>query len=96
MKKIFTLLFNQQLESFKLVIPLLKVLFDALLLWSLNLVIPFCFIILSPILVKNLSDIPMFNIELVRFWLVEGFRFHIVLYVVCLLIVLEEKLNEQL
>ena len=93
MKKIFTLLFNQQLEAFKLVIPLLKVLFDALLLWCLNLIIPLCFILLSPILLKNLSDMPKFSIEIVRFWLVEVFRFHIVLYGVCLLIVLEEKLN---
>ena len=93
MNYIINLLFGHLIETFKTSRPISKVFFDALSLWCLNLVFPFCFILFSPILVQNLSDIPTFIVELLRFWLVEGFRFHLVLYVLCLLIVIEEKLN---
>jgi len=65
-------------------------LFEALKLWSLNLVIPFCFCLVSPLIVKNLTDIPIAIFEIFRFWFVEGFRCHIVIYVMCLLIIIFE------
>lgn len=65
-------------------------LFEAFKLWSLNLVIPFCFCLVSPLLIKDLTNIPIAIFEAFKLWLVEGFRFHAVLYSICLLIVIFE------
>ena len=65
-------------------------LFEAFKLWSLNLVIPFCFCLVSSLLIKNLTDLPIVIFETFKFWLIEGFRFHVVLYIACLLIIICE------
>lgn len=88
MKLIFNLLIRTILDSPSLLLPLL----DALKLWCLNLVFPLCFIIFLPIFVADLTDIPLTVFEMFKFWLVEGIRFHIVLYLFCLIVVIcEEK-----
>lgn len=88
MKLIFNLLIRTILDSLSLLSPL----FDAFKLWCINLVFTLCFIIFLPIFVADLTDIPLAIFEIFKFWLVEGIRFHLVLYVLCLLIVMcEEK-----
>ena len=88
MKLIFNLLIRTILDSPSLLLPLL----DALKLWCLNLVFLLCFIIFLPIFVADLTDIPLTVFEMFKFWLVEGIRFHIVLYLFCLIVVMcEEK-----
>ena len=88
MKLIFNLLIRTILDSLSLLSPRL----EALKLWCLNLVFPFCFIIFLPIFVVDLTGIPLAIFKVFKFWLVEGIRFHLVLYVLCLLIVIcEEK-----
>ena len=88
MKLIFNLLIRTILDSLSLLLPLL----DALKLWSLNLIFPLCFIIFLPIFVADLIAIPLAIFEIFKFWLVEGIKFHVVLYVLCLIVVIcEEK-----
>ena len=86
MKLIFNLLIRTILDSLSMLLPLL----DALKLWSLNLIFPLCFIILLPLFVADLTYIPLGIFKVFNFWLVEGIRFHIVLYVLCLLVVMCE------
>lgn len=87
MKNVINLLFGQLFQS----LYAFKFLIRALQLWSLNLLIPLCFCITLPLLVKNLGDIPLAIYELFRGWLVGGFRFHLVLYTLCLIYVIFEE-----
>lgn len=88
MKLIFNLLIRTILDSPSLLLPLL----DALKLWCLNLVFPLCFIIFLPIFVADLTDIPLAIFELFKMWLVEGIRFQLSFYIICLIVVMcEEK-----
>ena len=59
---------------------------EALKIWSLNLVILFSWILVSPILVKDFSIYPELLCNLFEGWFIKGFRFHIVLYFFCLLV----------
>ena len=90
MKQIFNLLFGHWMETIKHCIPIIKsgftVLLDSLLLWCVNLSIPLSLILLSPIFLKELSDFPKFVYNLLYAWLVDGFRFQLVFYLMCLLI----------
>ena len=86
MKIIFNLLIRTILDSLSLLLPLL----DALKLWCINLVFPFCFMVFLPIFVADLTDIPLAVFELFKMWLVGGVRFHIVLYLFCLIVVMCE------
>ena len=88
MKLIFNLLIRTILDSLSLLLPLL----DALKLWCLNLVFPFCFIIFLPIFVADLTDIPLTVFEMFKMWLVGGVRFQLSFYIFCLIVVIcEEK-----
>lgn len=95
MKQIFNLLFGHWIETVKHSTPLLKTAFtfllDSLLLWCINFVVPFVFILLSPIFVKEFNDFPEFVLELLNMWLIDGFRFQLVFYFMCVLIVLSSK-----
>ena len=88
MKLIFNRFIRTILDSLSLLSPLL----EALKLWCLNLVFPFCFIIFLPIFVADLTDIPLAIFELFKMWLVEGIRFQLSFYIICLIVVMcEEK-----
>ncbi len=90
MKQIFNLLFGHWIETIRHCIPIIKggftLLLNSLLLWCVNFVIPFSFIFLSPIFLRELSDFPKFVYELLYTWLVDGFRFQLVFYFMCFLI----------
>lgn len=65
--------------------------FEALQLWTLNLLFPIVFISVSPILLVNLEDFPKLIVEIFYVWFVGGFRYLLVFYIICLCIVYEEK-----
>lgn len=82
------LIFNPIKNCLALLSPLLR----ALQLWCLNLIFPICFIIVLPLLVNDLTDIPLTVYKLFKMWIVDGIRVHLVLYLLCFIVVIcEEK-----
>jgi len=59
---------------------------DALKIWSINLALLFSIILVSPILVRDYTN---FFPTLFQFYFVDGFRFHVVIYLFCILIATE-------
>lgn len=64
---------------------------DALVLWSLNLLIPLVFSLVTPLLVKNISDVPLVAFKVFRYWFVEGFEMQIAIFIWCLVFCVIEK-----
>lgn len=62
----------------------LEIFLDSVKLWSLNLIIPLAFSLVSPLLVKDISDIPLMTFNIFRYWLVNGFEMQVALYIWCL------------
>lgn len=65
--------------------------FEVLQLWSLNLLFPITFCLISPIILVNLEDFPKFVVEIFYVWFVVGFRYLLMFYIICLCIVCAEK-----
>lgn len=68
-----------------------NILVDALKLWSLNLAFLLSFILVSPIFIGDFSMYPEFFYRLFNGWFVDGFRFHLVIYTFCVLILADER-----